>query len=201
MDLTCPTCGSQNTQKVSAIVSEGTHYSYSTNSATLVGTVGGRAGIATTTSSTTSVSTTELAERLAPPKLRRYHNPINLTVLAGFVAFGAFWIAAQFTHTLRLKYPEELWVLGPATLLGFVFGFYFFDKSGDESRKWNVEVYPKLYAKWNRKFYCHRCESIFLAANSVNDNNSFEKLAQQSIKDINERFGKLSEAVLQKKQK
>jgi len=137
MNLNCPKCNSENTQKLSAIVAGGTIHSRSHGTSVGGGgfTTGGLGGGVMSTS-TTGMSQTELAKRLSAPRKK----------------YWALFIVA-------------LGVISAPTVVGFLVGvplglYLFFAKN----QKYNREVYPKLKADWDQSFYCHRCEAVFIPA-------------------------------------
>ena len=70
-DLTCPKCKSANTQKLSAIVDNGTSHSQSVSVGSYGGTVGGSAQFGTTSSSTNTTTQSVLAKNSQSPGKRR----------------------------------------------------------------------------------------------------------------------------------
>ena len=107
MDLNCTKCGSDHTQKVSAIYSQGTSRGSASSSSTTVGAVGDRAAVAATSTSTSSFSQTDLAEQLQPPQMKRstwFFPAIGVGIWLGWVgAFLGLIVGAIVVKVLRMN--------------------------------------------------------------------------------------------------
>ena len=114
LDLACPSCGSENTQKLSLTVGGGTL----SNKAL---TIGGSQGGGLLAASTSSSSTTKLAEAHAPPQKRSIFGTFGCCMLlaalvAAFtsstaIAFGlgiaVIWVILNMIHNAKV-YPPAL---------------------------------------------------------------------------------------------
>lgn len=152
MDLNCPKCSSEQTQKITAIVSSGTTHSVGLTSSVGVGSVGGKMAVGSSTGTTRSTSTSELAKKLAAPVKKSDSLILPLVLILGI--FG--WI--------------------PIAMMGFLgylvsggLGYWLFThlkKKSDAAKQYNTEVFPVEFSNWERGFYCHRCEHSFIPAAS-----------------------------------
>jgi hypothetical protein len=136
MDLSCPQCKSDNTQKLSLLVEGGT----SKISTTTFG-VGGAAGhMAVGGASTKGVSVSKLAEKQAAPT--------KVPVISGSLAIlFVAWLISVFAGPTAMTIG---YVLVAAVV---VFGW-----------RYNWTKYPSEYAEWDKKFICMRCSNVFEAA-------------------------------------
>lgn len=128
MDLTCPKCKSETTQKLSLIHSLGV----SKTSAIGAGMAGGGVGVGVST----GISTTNLAEKCAPPKAK---------------TFALFWLLLFFAF---IFWASDLLI---ASLICSVLAMLSFRSCA----KYNSKVLPGEIDAWNKKYLCLRCENIF----------------------------------------
>jgi len=136
INLNCPSCGGENTQKLSSIHDAGTSHG-TTQSVGFVGGRGGGNGFGGMTSSSgTTFSQTSLAKKLAPPKKKMTAKIIFLGVV---VTLGTLW-------TVVIPF-----IAIPASI-------YFYRKN----KAFNTIEYPKLMEPWLKQYYCHRCENVFI---------------------------------------
>ena len=150
MDLNCPKCSSEQTQKITAIVSSGTTHSVGRTNSVGVASVGGKMAIGSSSGTTHSTSTSALAKKLAAPT--RQSDSLILPFIFVVVLVG--WI--------------------PVAIMGFFgvlvsggLGYWLFQRmktKADAAKQYNSEVYPGAIAAWENSFYCHRCEHSFIPA-------------------------------------
>jgi hypothetical protein len=148
MDLNCPQCASDQTQKITAIVSSGTTHSVGRTNSMGVGSVGGKLAVGSSSGTTRSTSTSELAKKLAAP-LKKSEALIVPFVLI-MVFFG--WI--------------------PIAMMGFFgylvaggLGYWLYTslkKKSDAAKLHNNTVFQDEFLTWDKGFYCHRCEHSFV---------------------------------------
>lgn len=133
MDLACPKCRSDNTQKLSLAVEGGT---FSSKATTLgVGASGGGAGLMA--ASTNGSSTSQLAQKhAAPTKAPAISGGVGIVVVA--------WIASLFIGN---------WVFAVGCLLAAACAIW--------GWKYNFKDYPRELAEWNAKYLCMRCSDLF----------------------------------------
>jgi len=133
--LSCPSCGSENSQKLSLAVHAGT--STSTTTTAIIGGASGHFGQGLALSGGTTTS--QLAKTHAEPKKKPVFLPLFLVLpVAGVLAL---------IH----------WIAGAAVLLPFVVKSWL-------NLSYNQDVQPKLHAEWSAKFICLRCGNIFKPA-------------------------------------
>lgn len=132
LDLSCPRCGSENTQKLSLAVQAGT--STVTTASALVGGSSGHFGQGLAITGGTSAS--QLAKEYAEPRRKMVFLPILLALpAAAFLALFHWFIG--------------LVILMPFLLKGWV------------NFSYNRMVQPQRHAEWNAKFICLRCANVF----------------------------------------
>lgn len=133
MDLTCPNCRSDNTQKLSLAVEGGT---FASRGITIgVGATGNGAGLMA--ASTKAASTSQLAEKnAAPTKIP--------AIGAGLGIIAISWIISLFAGDGAFSIGCIIAVIA---LLW--------------SWKYNLVNYPRELADWNAKFLCLRCSEVF----------------------------------------
>lgn len=185
MNYNCCKCGSDQTQKLSAIYASGTSHNHTTalTSGIIMQNTGAVGGLSATTS-TSSTSRSLLADRLAPPQRLTFDpsasNPGGCLIIVLAIA-TTFAIATAIDHTFFLReewitgwmgssdpvkiavdHPEVCFVIslfgGLAALMGIARGIR------NKSRKfdtYNEAVYEPAMKEWKKKFYCHRCDTIF----------------------------------------
>jgi DNA-directed RNA polymerase subunit RPC12/RpoP len=136
MDLRCPECGSENTQRLSLLVGQGTLATISTGLAVGQGRGGPVGGIGGAIGKTTS----ELAKLHAAPKRESvFWAPILIAALGAALSLAvgawAVWAAAAFA----------LWGLFSAA-------------------SYNIRSYPAEAARWANSYLCLRCSHPFETA-------------------------------------
>tara|TARA_B100000378_G_C18051250_1_gene413275 strand:+ start:1288 stop:1746 length:459 start_codon:yes stop_codon:yes gene_type:complete len=133
LQLQCPKCGSDNTQKLSLAVEGGTV----TNRATMLGMGTTGRGGALLAGSSSGSSQSQLAQKhAAPTKVPAVRGFIAIMIVAGVAAllFGAV-----------------------AIHIGFVIGVF----AAVRGIIYNVKRYPGILASWDAKYICLRCSDVF----------------------------------------
>jgi len=164
LDIQCPQCGSNETQKFTSIISEGTtHTSGTTRSVSSgVGLSGGGLGVGVGTSSGTINATTmsELAKKITALKPRtKFANPWLITS-AGFLIL----LFGVFPNIIPRFLGEYLMMI--ISLGGSVYAarkLYDFEVNRLKSNKqYNTEAFPGELQEWESKFYCRQCTHTYL---------------------------------------
>ena len=133
MNLTCPNCRSDNTQKLSLAVEGGTFSSKATTVG--IGATGGGAGLMA--ASTSGSSTSTLAQKHAAPE--------KWPVISGGIGIVAVsWVASLFAGHWAFLFGCGL------TAILAIFGW-----------KYNFKDYPRELAEWNAQYLCLRCSEVF----------------------------------------
>lgn len=161
MEYNCNKCGSSNTQKISAIVSSGTSHGRSKSSATTVGMVDGRLGVAGTRGSTSTTMRTELAKKLAMP-IKRTESWIFYGL---FIGGGFAWVGGAIAGFLGVVIFNSAIGAISALIAGvciFLHCIKHYRGSAKRNEQYNRVEYPDAKAQWNLSFYCHRCEHVFV---------------------------------------
>ena len=148
----CPTCGSENTQRLSTVYMSGVSRFSAVTSG--FGWAGGPAGGSGRTEGTTQ---TQLSLLAAPPEKFRYWPGVGLIavspLLSALTAEGIRRIAGGFRLTLRF---DDL-ATGSFFLLAIV-AFLLLMKAF----RYNRRTWPMLLLRWNMSFTCSRCGRVFI---------------------------------------
>lgn len=170
MDLNCPKCKSENTQKITSVVSAGTTHTTGSTSSTSIGTTGTAVGVSTSRGTVNATSTTVLAKKLAEPT-KKYDGFLAILVclspfvfflsvaIGGFIAFEILWFRYN---------PYASFQLVPMIFSGLIFIWImkFIYRKWEPYRKarkeYNENEFPEIHKKWSEGFYCHRCEHTFV---------------------------------------
>jgi hypothetical protein len=154
LDLSCPKCGSDHTQKITSVVSGGTSISTSHSSGVGFGAVGGTTAVFATGGTTHGHQQTVLAQQLAQPQppvpiWRFWAAILVLSVIALVPAAILDGMGFNFLSMVALvAAPVWLWrwaMKRAAVLLDY-----------------SKNVYPNAIASWSKGYFCHRCESVFV---------------------------------------
>jgi hypothetical protein len=177
MNYSCPNCGSDQTQKITAIVAAGTSHAHGAVSTTSLLSAQGGFGSAYSEGSAHSTHSTELATKLAKPV------PQPIRILGPLL--GWFILAVLGTVIFIVIFAGILGLLGPfgqrvgAIIHIPIFGFPFYGlvltalffistrsvfRSAGRAREYNRDIYPVELERWQNEFYCHRCDQIFTPA-------------------------------------
>lgn len=146
MELNCPSCHSENTQKLSAVYESGL-----SNIAAQTHGVGiglGRRGLSVGAgaASTSGTSQTVVSQRAAPPQKKGFLKPL-LKIL------GVSVVAALVVSSLHIPF------------LGIVVDLAWFAGSGAwvyHALRYNATTWVMLTEEWQKSFLCHRCNHVFL---------------------------------------
>lgn len=163
MNLDCPSCKSEQTQKITAIVDNGTTHSRGKTVSTGVGSVGGKFALGSSVGTTNTTHKSELAAKLSAPK----------KLSEGYVLGAMFYvivIAIVSSQLFILISNRAGWFLILLEIVFFVVAFlatsYFVIKAkkqkSNENKKYNSTEYVRLFDLWANGYYCHRCENIFV---------------------------------------
>jgi hypothetical protein len=155
MDLNCPKCKSESTQKITAIVDSGTTHTHGRSTSVGVASTGRGLGVGTASTTSSSVSKTTLASKLARPIERKKVYPILGTILLGWIP--ASLLSSMFGSGFFAGLITICAYAGTAYLL-----FNFLKKKAVEAKTYNTTIYPNLIHEWQNGFFCHRCENVFV---------------------------------------
>ena len=154
--IACPgeRCRSTQVVRAAAIYEQGT-----SRSTSLTGMIfnGAATGFFGGIGSTSGVSQTQLAARLAPPQLREYSGWAFLLLVLGIIFFFVGVIGAKNANSLGDGVLSILVFWGMATL--FAINYF---RNANSVTAWNIEQYPKLKEQWLAIWYCPKCGTTFL---------------------------------------
>lgn len=146
--LNCPSCSSDQTQRLSAIVDSGTSHTRGTSVGGFSGVgvgAGGAAGFGGMSHSVTnSVTKSNLATKLSAPVRKPEKRLYAIGAVLILISFSGF-------HAVLL------------TLLLLVSGAFLIYK-GTRNGAYNRGELPLLHSRWSNSFYCHRCQNVYLPA-------------------------------------
>nr|WP_295784076.1 hypothetical protein [Rhodoferax sp.] len=146
MDLNCPQCKSENTQRLSTAFESGLSHVNTSSKGVGIGVGPDGIGVGVGTASTTGTSQTVASQRAAPPAKMTYLKPLaGIFVLALVLVLvaSAIWKPLGF-------FAQLFWVVGSVL---YVYRAYQFN-----SKSW-----PVLLQEWQNTFLCNRCNHVFLA--------------------------------------
>jgi len=149
VDLNCPKCNSENTQKITAIIDSGTTHSHGTSTS--------QAGTVSSSATHRSVLVRKLS---APSKYSRAYIIVKF-LFKNFLSFpAAAFLADVFgkAGTDQYKILIMLSILGPTICLFFLQ----LKKELIIAKQHNENVYPQQIHTWKNGFFCHRCENVFV---------------------------------------
>lgn len=153
LDLSCPKCGSDRTQKITSVVSGGTSISTSHSSGIGFGAVGGTTAVFATGSTTHGHQQTVLAQKLAQPQRTSMLKFWGLVLVAAVLAT----IPAVFLGSLGFNF------LALVVLIALQIWFWRWAvKRAAMLLDYNKNVYPRDIVTWSKGYFCHRCESVFV---------------------------------------
>jgi hypothetical protein len=149
MDFICPSCKSDNIQRLSVVYEGGLSDINTKSKGTAIGIGRGGIGVGVGASKTTGTSQTAASKRAAPPAKKRYLKP-----LLGI--FGVFMLSLIFIGA-KSDFLGSLLTIGwVAASAGWVY-FAF---------QYNSKTWPSLKASWDNSFLCNRCNEIFCLSGS-----------------------------------
>ncbi|GAA0878128.1 hypothetical protein GCM10009119_10960 [Algoriphagus jejuensis] len=153
--MKCGICESDDIQKLSVINQNGTSNTRGNINSTHTGGglgfgsggFGGFAGGDSSSSSVNTTTTSDLANRCAPPAKYNFKGPL----LMGFLALIAIFAFDLFVQL-------DISGMASLTILGLVGGGDYFAYKGFN---YNKTEYPVLMRAWFRKWHCNKCGDIF----------------------------------------
>lgn len=139
--MQCEKCNSENTQRLEVVYEGGTQNIQTTSHTTGVGIGGGGVGFGGASTTTSGTSRSLLASRAAPPSRRGYLFP----VFFGFLA----WLL--WTATTRFSMWFFISVAIMALCAYLIYAAFTFNRN----------VWPGLFAYWQKQWICHKCGHIY----------------------------------------
>lgn len=137
--MKCDKCDSDNTQRVQIAYEGGTQNIETTSRTVGLGLTGGGLGLGGASTSTSGVSRSMLAERVAPPAKKGYQFPV-------FFGFMSFLFVGMASGTM-------FFILAGVLALSAYFIFAAF--------KYNSSIWPSLIKHWQEMWVCHKCGNIY----------------------------------------
>lgn len=145
MNYNCPTCKSDNIQRLSVIFTGGISNINTTNTGVGLGLGRGGIGVGLGSGKTRGVSQTAASSNAAPPTRSRYIKPLLYIFLAYFVLSG-------LTLGLQSRLVEIMLLIG---WIGFSIWWIV------KARQYNIKTWPPLMTTWNNTYRCNRCNATF----------------------------------------
>lgn len=141
--MNCPTCKSDNTQRLQIIYESGTHH-ISMSSSSVGQTYGDYGAPSTVTTTTTGTSVSQLAGKCSPP----LKSSLAFAVSLGTAAMIVWMFSNSFSN------PGGMKILAVG---GFGVAVFLFKRA----RAYNTIQWPPLYETWKRSWHCNRCGAIY----------------------------------------
>lgn len=143
MDFICPSCKSDNIQRLSVIYEGGISDINTKSKGTAIGFGSGGIGVGVGANRTTGTSQTATSRRAAPPVTKSYLKPL-------LVIFGVYMLVAIFTGSNEI-FRTLLGIGWLAASAGWV--YYAF--------QYNSKTWSPLKAAWDNSYLCNRCNEVF----------------------------------------
>lgn len=144
MSFNCPSCHSENTQRLSVVYESGISDINTKSRGWIFGMGGGDSGVGITTSKTKGTSQTAASLNSSPPEKMGYWKLQLLLFVICAVLVGMF---AQDNKILE-KLFTIIWLCVSAF---FVYRTF----------KFNQQQWPKQMRAWENTFQCNRCNEVF----------------------------------------
>lgn len=143
MKYECPSCQSDNIQRLSVIYESGLANIKTTSTGAGMGYGGGRGGMVGGTQETTGKSQTVASKRAAPPEKQTYLAPLAFLFVLFFIL--GLMVDSALIHTL----------LNVGFLLAAGWWIYY-------AFQYNKKTWPPLKQAWDSTFLCNRCGKHFV---------------------------------------
>jgi hypothetical protein len=151
VQYSCPTCGSENTQRLSTVYMAGV-----SNFSAVMSGFGWAGGPAGGSGSLTGVSQTQISEMAAPPPKKRYRGALLLLLSSPFIGPAPFALLESLDG-VRPIYEKMAVVLGTGFLIAALLWL-------GSTYVYNKRVWPARCREWQRRFLCLRCATIFVSS-------------------------------------
>lgn len=147
--MQCPTCQSDQVQRLEVIYDSGTRNIHATSHTTGFG-LGSSVGAGGLRTSASGTEQTTLAAKLAPPaKKGSPAMMVIVTIGLSFVAFG-------------VSLPRGEGFVGTTfALIVAAIVLYLGIKRATSVSKFNNEQWPVLYRQWKKSWFCHKCGTVY----------------------------------------
>jgi len=143
LNLNCPSCASDNTQRLSVIYEHGmSDVNTSSNTAGL-GIGRGGLGVGLAKTKTKGTSQTAMSQKASPPPKKPFLKPLGLIFVAYLVLIIFAGNSKIFGGLVGL-----LWLGGSTAWIAFAI-------------KYNTKEWPQLKSTWDDSFLCNRCNQMF----------------------------------------
>lgn len=142
-DYVCPSCKSDNVQRLAVIYEGGLMDVNTKTSGVGIGFGGGGIGVGVGGGKTKGTSQTVASKRAAPPPKKKFLKPLGLI----FVAFLVLGLMAGNSNAMSAT----------VTILFFVavVGWIVY------AIRYNSTTWPVLKQEWDNSFLCNRCNNVF----------------------------------------
>lgn len=147
MDFICPSCKSDNIQRLSVVFEGGLSDINTKSVGPALGVGRGSMGVGVGASRTTGTSQTAASQRAAPPAKKRYLKP--LLAIFGVYFLSSIFIAIQSNSNILASLLSIGWLAATAGWSYFAF-------------QYNSKTWPSLKASWDNSYLCNRCNGMFL---------------------------------------
>jgi hypothetical protein len=143
MDFVCPSCKSDNTQRLSVIYEGGLSNVNTKSRGAAIGFARGGIGLGFGTTKTRGTSQTAASERASPPLKKPYLKPLALFIMG-------FLVMQLFVNNNKI-FGEIVFYAWFAASGGWI--YYAF--------QYNSKTWPSLRVIWDNSYLCNRCNSIY----------------------------------------
>lgn len=144
MEYACPSCKSDNIQRLAVIYEGGLSDIDTKTRGSAIGFGRGGIGVGVGSSKTKGTSQTAASQRAAPPAKKRYVKPLLMIL-------GASMLLAMFAGDSKLMQDVASlgWLAASAGWVVYAF-------------QYNAKTWPPLKAAWEKSYLCNRCNEMFV---------------------------------------
>ena len=148
LNLNCPSCSSDATQRLSVVYEHGLSDINTSSSTAGVGFGGGGIGVGAAKTKTKGIAQTAMSQKASPPSKKKLFKPIGIILLV----FLGLSIATSGQGKFVSGFITILWMAGSVGWAVFAIHY-------------NTSKWPPLKAIWDDSFLCNRCNHMFHAQN------------------------------------
>ena len=162
--MNCPTCSSDQIQRFSAIYEAGTSTIQSKSSGGGVAFTGKGMVPILTGSSSKGVQQTTLAAKASPPSKQSVGGTIAFAVFGvPIVAFVLAFVASFVAHMADVGAESADLITSSIFWIALVGLFLSGIGLATTQHRYNRDEWPAQHAEWERKWFCHKCGTDFVA--------------------------------------
>lgn len=145
LDLNCPSCNSDTTQRLSVIYEHGMSDVNTSSKTAGLGIGRGGLGVGLAKTKTKGTSQTAMSQKASPPPKKMFLKPLGL-IFVGYIVLS-FFVGNSKVFAGLVGFS---WLGGSAAWIAFAINY-------------NMKKWPPLKVIWDDSFLCNRCNHMFHA--------------------------------------